>query len=295
MRATVLLLVLAGDPAPAPLPVAVEGKGLAAEYPGDVGLAGDTRVVFVENFEDPEFRARWNEVKEPATKLARVEDRGGHVLEIVADLERDTGGHLYKMLAPGHDRLHLRFYVWFEPAHDYVHHFVNLMGYHPATRWPQGGAGERPDGAKRFSTGIEPWGDWGRVPPPGIWNFYSYWCQMAQSRDGKHWGNSFRPATDVPVARGRWICVEIMVKCNDPEKADGEQAFWIDGKCAGRWGGIRWRTTKALTVNGVCLSYYMTPNPARQNKVATPRRVNRVRFDDVVLATAYIGPKEPVR
>ncbi len=275
-----------------PLPLPAEAKGLAAKHAGDRGLRGDKRVVLVEDFEDPDFRKRWMEVKEPTTKLQLVDDRGGKSLEIPSDLDKDTGGHLYKMLAPGLETAHLRFYVWFEPEHEYVHHFVNLMGYNPATRWPQGGAGELPAGDKRFSTGIEPYGDWGKHPAPGIWNFYSYWCEMKKAPDGKYWGNSFRPAKDVPVVRGTWICVEIMVKCNTVGKADGEQAFWIDGRPVGRWGGIRWRTSADLNVNGVCLSYYMTPNPARMNKVKDPRKVNRVRFDDVVVATEYVGPKE---
>lgn len=36
--------------------------------------------------------------------------------------------------------------------------------------------------------GIEPWGDWGKHPPPGVWNFYSYLCEMKGSPDGKYWG-----------------------------------------------------------------------------------------------------------
>lgn len=289
MMIFLLLTLLLQDPQP--LPVQVEGKGFAAKSKGDKGLRDDKRVVFVEDFEEPEFRKRWMEVKEPSEKLRLVDDRGGKSLEIPSDLDKDTGGHLYRMLEKGLETAHLRFYVWFEPEHTYVHHFVNLMGYNPGTRWPQGHAGTKPEGHERFTTGIEPWGDWGRAKPPGVWNFYSYWCEMKKAPDGKYWGNSFRPKPDVQVERGKWVCVEIMVKCNTVGKADGEQAFWIDGKCAGRWGGIRWRTAKELAVNGVCLSYYMTDRVSR-SEGQEPRKKNRVRFDDVVLATEYIGPKE---
>lgn len=274
-----------------PLPVLLEGRGLSSHYKGDRGIHDDKRVVLVENFEKDDFRKSWMEVKEPSEKLRLVDDRGGKSLEIPSDIDKDSGGHLYRMISPGLETAHLRFYVWFDPEHTFVHHFVNLMGYNPATRWPQGHAGTKPEGPDRFTTGIEPWGDWGRMTPPGVWNFYSYWSEMKKSPDGKFWGNSFRPKPDIQVARGTWICVEIMLKCNTVGKADGEQAFWIDGKCAGRWGGIRWRTAKELTVNGVCLSYYMTDRiPRGEGKEL--RRKNRVRFDDVVLATEYIGPKE---
>ena len=37
--------------------------------------------------------------------------------------------------------------------------------------------------------------------------------------------------------------------------------------------------------------YYITPNAARQNKVKSPRASNTVWFDDIVVATEYIGPR----
>ena len=35
----------------------------------------------------------------------------------------------------------------------------------------------------------------------------------------------------------------------------------------------------------------MTPNADRQNKVKKPRATNTVWFDDIVVATDYIGPR----
>ena len=66
------------------------------------------------------------------------------------------------------------------------------------------------------------------------------------------------------------------MKCNDPGKADGEQVLWVDGKEAGRWGGIRWRTDPALKVNGIWLLDYITENAAKQNGVKEPRAANRL-------------------
>jgi hypothetical protein len=51
------------------------------------------------------------------------------------------------------------------------------------------------------------------------------------------------PDSVVPVKRDVWTCVEVMLKCNSiPDKADGEQALWIDGKQVDHWAGIKWRT-----------------------------------------------------
>lgn len=253
---------------------------------------GKGAVVFKEDFEKFD-RKRWDDFGKTPSAVRIVEGGvgGGKCVEITATLGEDTGAHLYKMLDSGLDLCFLRFYVKFEEEHDYLHHFVHLVGYNPATRWPQGGAGERPEGDKRFSTGIEPWGGWGRHTPPGIWHFYSYWCEMMKARDGKYWGNFFDPKKPVPVKRGEWTCVEVMLKCNSaPEKADGEQAFWIDGKLAGRWDGIRWRTDPKLKVNGIWILYYITGNAGRQNRVKEPRKVNRVWFDEIVVSTSPIGP-----
>jgi hypothetical protein len=257
---------------------------IASKYPGDAGIEKDPRVVLAENFSSGKLD-RWDE----QTGKPKIVDGA---IQFTATLGENTGGHLYKMLKPGHEKLHFRFYVKFEKEHEYVHHFVHLTGYHPPTRWPQGGAGEKPGGDERFSTGIEPWGNWGKHGPPGAWNLYTYWCEMKPSRDGKHWGNSFQPEKPILVERDRWICVEFMVKCNTVGEADGEQAFWIDGKEAGRWDGIRWRTNADLKVNGVWLLYYITENAPRQNSVKNPRKTNSVLFDDIVVATELIGPKK---
>jgi hypothetical protein len=250
--------------------------------------------VFREDFEQFD-KKNWHEFgANPET--VEIVDGGpagsGKCVQITAKLGKDTGGHLYRMLDPGLDTCHLRFYVKFDKDHDYVHHFVHLTGYNPPTRYPQGGAGDKPRGDERFSTGIEPWGDWAKHPAPGVWNFYSYWCEMKQSRDGRYWGNSFMPEPRVPVVRDKWVCVELMLKCNStPDKADGSQALWIDGKEVGRWGGIRWRKDDKLKVNGLWMLYYITENAARQNRVKEPRKVNRVWFDDIVVSTQYIGPR----
>jgi hypothetical protein len=145
---------------PQPLPIQIEGKGFSAKYKGDRGIKDDKRVVFVEDFESDDFRASWMEVKEPSEKMRLVEDRGGKSLEIPSDLDKDTGGHLYRMLSPCLETAHLRFYTWFDPEHTFVHHFVHLMGYNPATlaagprghEAPRGPSASRP-ASSRGATG----------------------------------------------------------------------------------------------------------------------------------------------
>jgi hypothetical protein len=150
----------------------------------------------------------------------------------------------------------------------------------------EGGAGETPPGDAKFSTGIEPTGRWGKYPPPGVWNFYSYWHEMKTK-----WGSVFF-GKEEPIEPGRWYCVEVLLKANShPEKSDGVQAFWVDGELFGRFDGFRWRTTDELKINSFWLLYYNTDQPARHNKDPRPEsRVMEVWFDDVVVATEYVGP-----
>lgn len=103
------------------------------------------------------------------------------------------------------------------------------------------------------------------------------------SRDGKYWGNAFRPAEQPNIPRGKWICVEFMLKHNTPGKDDGEQAYWIDGELRGHWEGINWRKTTGLRTNAFTLESYVTD-------LWTKNEVNIVYFDNVVIAKQYIGP-----
>jgi hypothetical protein len=201
---------------------------------------------------------------------------------------------------------------------DVIHHFgTNLGGLNPPSPWPIVSAGNRTDGDVSFWTGIEPYGDAWR------WDFYTYWMEMRsyENDDGTgstFWGNSFLRNDGDPdfgpigpsVRRGEWVCMEMMVKVNDIGATNGEQAFWIDGELIrdggqiishlgpgfpnGSWlrdkwspdpggepfEGFRWRTAADLLVNYVWLYVY-----TEEDSYDIP-----VWYDDVVVATQYIGP-----
>ncbi len=288
--------------------------GLARRYPGDNGIKNDPAVVFAENFEEADLDAvwsRWESVqsREIMSLSPDVPPGGaGRRSLLMAHVGgRSTGGHLYRRLLPGHDMLYVRFYVKFDPNCFPIHHFVHMGGYNPPTPWPQGGAGIRPDGNDRFTTGIEPYGkDW-------RWDFYSYWMAMRSSPDNKSWGHDFINDPALSVERGRWICVELMMKMNEPvTQSNGEQALWIDGRPwirdgqtvshlgqsfpRGKWvwdsfnpdpqgepfEGFRWRATEDLKLNFLWLLLYITDSP--------PGHISKVWFDDIVVAREYIGP-----
>jgi len=278
--------VLAGQFEKAGVDAPVRGKPLAALYPGDKGIERDRRVLFVEDFETgtPEqIGARWG-------RISRKEN-----VSLSRDVHADSPGRRSVRFTDnaylfthteGVDTMYARFYVKFHEKTGYIHHFVHLVADSDPKPWPKGGAGETPAGDAKFSAGIEPTGRWGKFPPPGVWNFYTYWHEMKTK-----WGTVFHGKQE-PIVPGRWYCVEVMLKANSsPEKADGEQAFWIDGELYGRFTGFRWRTTNDLKINTFWLLYYNTDQPARHNRDPNPEdRVMEVWFDDVVIATEHIGP-----
>jgi hypothetical protein len=290
------------------------GPGLAGKYVGDAGIENDPAVVFTESFEEGSLEAvwkRWESVENKGIMLLSAEvppgSRGAHSLLMSHVGGQSNGGHLYRRLLPGYDRLYVRFYVKFDPDCAPIHHFVHLGGYHPPTPWPQGGAGLRPAGNERFTTGAEPYGDKWR------WDFYSYWMGMRSAPGGRSWGNDFINDPALQAQRGQWTCVELMMRMNDAvTQSNGEQALWVDGQPwdkagqivshlgqgfpRGRWTwdsfhpdpngtpfeGFQWRSTPELKLNFLWLLLYITDAPAGH--------VSKVWFDNVVVAREYIGP-----
>jgi hypothetical protein len=302
-------------------------QGIAAKYPGDQGIAKDSRIVFFEDFEGPklaDLTRGWESV-ESVEIISLSEDTppgiAGKSLLIRHVGGQGTGAHLYRRLKSGHDKLYFRFYVKFDRQCAPIHHFFHVGGYHPTTAWPQGGAGQRPQGNKRFTTGVEPFGKQWR------WDYYSYWMEMRGSPPrGQTWGNSFVNNSKVKVNQGNWQCVELMMKLNDVGKSNGEMALWIDGKQVshlgpgfpnGKWvfdkflpgqggegvrwndekkdreslefpiggkpfDGFRWRDNDKLQLNFIWLLCYITKSP--------PKHVSKIWFDQIVVATEYIGP-----
>lgn len=281
-----------------------EGPGLAAAYPGDAGIADHGDVIFADGFESGDLKL-WDEdqtggdgerLEVSSDESARF--HGNYGVRMSATRGKNTGAGLIKWLDKGEEEIFLRFYVRFAPDAGYVHHFVHVNG--STDRWGSfGKAGLRPNGTDFFTTGIEPWFDWGNNPPPGKWNFYSYWPDMKASRDGKFWGNSFHPEAPA-IPRDQWICMEIRVRMNTPGGKDGEQSVWQDGKLIGDFKGIRWRDTEKLKANVIWLMNYVTEKSYVYSERHAPGHgmefnpnSHTVWFDQIVVARTYIGPMNP--
>ena len=75
-----------------------------------------------------------------------------------------------------------------------------------------------------------------------------------------------------------------MLRANAPGRRDGRIASWVDGELSADLPNLRLRDVDALKLNHAAIDLHIGSNPNREN---------RKWYDDVVIATAYVGPVAP--
>jgi hypothetical protein len=285
--------------------------GIAALYPGDVGIENHSDVVFVERFDESTIAAlisRWTQ-EHNGSNMSFSPDIPpgspvGRSLNIPWTGGVNDGGHLYKKLTPGiDDTLYVRYYIKYPTTGNYHHDGIWFGGYNPPLNWPNPQAGIKPTGSDRFAASAEQRDDQTKF------DHYDYWMNMRAASDGKYWGNSLLNSASVKVTEGQWTCVEHMVKLNNPVTAfNGERAIWLNGVMVshlgqgfpnGNWSGItftqnssgvpfegfRWRSDPNLNINYIWLQNYSDSDPAGFTA--------SIKFAHVVAAKSYIGCLQP--
>lgn len=287
---------------------------LANAYPNDVGIESDPSVLFVEKFDDgmANILSRYNDIKNSEGMVLDTNvpggSKGSHALKITSAKGMNDGGHLFKQFNPGYDStIYVRYYVKY-PATSagYIHHeSVWFGGYNPSTTYPNPKAGTCGLGSSRLSIAYEPVHQ--RINPPGM-DTYLYWGDMGSHNNGRDcYGNDLinGSATSQNLAWDQWICIEIMIKLNNPVTAfNGELKIWQDGLVIGHWGpgfpnghwardswindpkdppfkGFRWRSDASLNINWLWFEFY------HDNPIAPS---SYIVFDNLVMARKYIGP-----
>lgn len=293
-------------------PGGTHGPGISLSYPGDVGIAGDSRVIFTENFEEATLANLFSNFDEVLN--------GGVGTNFDADVSSDSSGsqsirideagvggdRLFKNLAninpSGYEKLYVRYYIKIPSGSDGIHHTAMLGGYNPPLNWFDGRSGAIPAGNDWFGTFNGPWLSGGS--PPWSWNWYTYWMGM-----NGIWGNNFFSSPITQPQFDTWVPVEFMIKLNNPvTSSNGEMAMWINGVLEEEWGpgypngtfvgdtfnvnpagppfpGFQWRNDPSLNLTFAALDYN-SQTPSGGN--------NYVWFDDLVVATEYIGPIVPL-
>jgi hypothetical protein len=139
---------------------AASWAGIAAQYPGDVGIENHPDVIFAERFEDSlsAIFARWGDVKNgPSMTLGSDVPSGSPGSRSLAISGANSGGHLYKLLSSAgyNDSLYVRYYVKYPSTSNAQHSGIWTGGYNPPLSWPNPGAGTKPQGNDRFSAAAE--------------------------------------------------------------------------------------------------------------------------------------------
>ena len=276
-------------------------SGIASRYPQDVGIMTDPAVILADNFESygssAGLTANWTQAHRASNiRIATEPDNffsGAQAVEfIVPRQSAEVTNTLIKRLIPEQDVVFLRYYAKFDEGLNVLGSSHNGSTISARYCCP----GERADGYNKFLVSYEA----ARFEPathsPGKLSVYTY---HPDQRD--IWGDHFFPTgvvspfTAVPfdfgpefVARpdvipqlGRWYCYEIMVRTNTPGQRDGRIALWLDGTLIADFPNLRLRETNALKIDQFTIDLHVKRNTSN---------VARKWYDNVVAATAYIGP-----
>ena len=282
----------------------IPGGGIAAAYPGDLGIGADPRVIFADDFESyasaSDLERNWDAVYHEV----RIATDGANVFAGAASLEftapqqtTELSNTVAKVLTHELDVLYLRYYSKYDGSFDITGSSHN-GGEISAHYYVNGNAtpGIPADGTNKFLISYENWRGETATQSPGDLNVYIYHPEQ-RSQWGDHFfpNGEVLPNTSLPgdfgaqfVSRpniipelGRWYSYEVMLKANTPGMRDGRITCWLDGQVIADFGNLRLRDIDTLTIDHFSLSLHFGSNPTR---------ATRKWYDNVVAATAYIGP-----
>lgn len=280
--------------------------GLSALYPGDLGIENDSACVFYENFESSLTLEKWDQewANAGTGKILQSAEKAhngmnSYQAEMIRPNKIPSSIGIRKFLKPGYDCLFFRYYAKYAPDADLFHGATHNAGSICA-RLPselhESYAGVYPNGRNLYTVVLDTWRPDTLTKSPGNVAFYCYHLNQGHQW-GDHFfpsgnvlpggrnlfGNQFVPRPDFIPELNRWYCYEIMVQANTPGKRDGRIAFWIDGKLMGDFPNLLFREIENLKPNRVGFGLY-TDNQNITSNVT-------MWFDDVVVATDYIGPR----
>jgi acetyl esterase/lipase len=277
--------------------------GLAARYPGDHAIESDRDVLFHDDFEQGVPTDRWDLVYH-AQNIRLAEGpadvhSGAKSLEFRVPQQMDeVSNELIKRLGTGHDRVFLRYYSKFDAGFDQLgssHNGSMLAAIDPTL--PLATPGVKADGRNKFTASFENWRDEIATASPGPLNVYCYHPHqrsdygdhffptgtvLPYSQQPHDFGDAFVSRNEVTPALGRWYCYELMLQANTIGRSDGRIACWVDGSLIADFPNLRLRETEILKVSYAGIGLHIKHNALR---------ANTKWYDDVVIATSYIGPR----
>jgi hypothetical protein len=274
--------------------------GIAAKYPGDVGIADDPDVLFADGFESyaspSDLWQRWTNVFQMSqTRITTAAENvwtGSKALEFTLPQQNtELSNAVVKALSQEVDELYLRFHSKFESSFDVVgssHNGAVISAHYQ-------GPGIKADGTNHFLAAYECWRGESAETSPGRLNVYLY---HPEQRDiwGDHlfptgivmpytsipydFGPEFVARPDVTPELGRWYVYEYRVRANTPGKRDGRITLWLDGQVLADFPNLRLRDIDSVKIDQFSVGLHAHNTPV----------VTRKWYDNVVAARRYIGP-----
>jgi hypothetical protein len=285
-------------------PLPQGNNGLAARYPGDVGIASDPAVIFADDFESYSgasgLTARWSNASQGSGVRIATESgnvyAGGKALEFTIPVtSTETGQTVTKFLSPERDVVFLRTYSKYGDTFNTLgssHNGVTIEAHYCCPGVPA-------DGFNKIFVSLEAARFETSTPLPGQLALYMY-HPLQRDLYGDHFfptgvvspftntpfdfGPDFVSRPNVVPERGRWYSYELMVKANTPGQLDGRIAVWLDGNLIADFTNLRLRDTTSLKFDKFTAGLHVY-----RNNVSIAQKW----YDNVVAATSYIGPMVP--
>ena len=278
---------------PPPLP---EGNtGIAVSYPNDIGISGNSAVVFADGFETYSSASQltgsgnYNNFYQGSNIAFDTSTFVGGTKALRMRMPStgvEVSNAIVKNISP-RDVLFMRVYGRYQANYAGVnsaHNGLRMTGAYP-------GPGQRPNGRDFFLVNIEN-SKWGSEAEPGYTHAYVYHPEQ-DDLYGEHWfsdgttsngqqsfGPTFIPRPKVVPPRGVWMCFEMMVKMNTPGIRDGRVAVWQNGILIADWQNVRFRDVNTVKIDQIQL----------ENGGQGSTQQNDKWYDNLVIATSYIGP-----
>lgn len=270
--------------------------GLAANYIDDEGIGDDPSVLFATGFESPDWMHEWSScvlrnntvISEDSAHL--FEPLVGKALSVLMAEGTTTALNAYYEFAEESQaeptELYFRYYLrlgndWNQTLQSGK--LPGLAGTYDTAGW----GGRKSNGTNGWSARglfmmtIPPDNPLANTTPIGT---YCYYTDMPDSYgDCWVWDKDYNGYLE----NNRWYSIEHYVKLNTPGQKNGILRGWVDGHLAFERTNINYRLTDALKIQRVWMDIYhggTLPSPYDQH----------VYIDNVVVATKYIGPMNPL-
>lgn len=293
-----LFLALAGASNAAPPMLPTGDAGIAGRYVGDANIKNDPAVLFFDGFDSYTSNSQltssgsWNNFFQNSNILLDTSQYTGGAKSLrirMPSAGSEVSNAVVKTITPSRDTLFLRAYTKFSA------NYAGQSSAHNGLRISANytGPGTKPNGTNFMLVELQQvnYGE----GEPGKTHVYVYhpeqndnygenWYPSGRTTNGDGPDGKFGPdfiarAETIPP-RGQWICFELMVQLNTVGQRDGRIAVWQDGILIADWQNVRFRDSTSVKLNEIQL----------ENGGQRSTQINDKWYDNVVLATSYIGP-----